>query len=428
MKHSVEEVILPNGMKGILIDVPDATVMSFRFHVRAGDYFAPLEQYEAAHIMEHMVLGANERYRTARKFNAEFQKNGAYSNAMTGYVSMHYVAECADFEWERILDLLVLAMSKPYFTQDEFTAEFGNVHEELTGYLNNHNRVLFGELGKALDGSDRLRTDADRLELIKNVDIAAVKAHYKKTHHSDNMRFIIAGNMQNRRKRIRQVLETADFDRGERFAYPADVIRSLDTPLYIERNEVKNILFNFVTFKMRRISEEEQDALNLVDTMLTATLHSLILGEAREKGLAYSVWSSFDTSINNTSWDFGAQVSKKNIGPLFDIIIYQLRRILQGDIDKADIEMAKQYRLGAFQMGAQTVGSFVRGYGGRYFFDETIIDYAGIPDRIKAVTKTQMVKVVQAMFEDNVWGLGVLGNCGNEYSEKLRQKLQVLWQ
>ncbi|HEV2413009.1 MAG TPA: insulinase family protein [Candidatus Saccharimonadales bacterium] len=427
MKHSVEEVVLTNGMRGLLVDVPDATVMSFRFHLRAGDYFAPIDQYESAHIMEHMVLGANERFRTSRKFNAEFQKNGAYNNAMTGYVSMYYVAECADFEWERILELLVLSISKPYFTQEEFKAEYGNVHEELTGFLNNHNRVLFSELNKAFDPTGRLKTDADRLELMKNVDTAAVKTHYKKTHRSDNFRFVIAGNMKGRRKQIERLLESADLERGERFAFPGDTIRSLDSALYVERKEVKNLSFDLSTFKMERISEEEQYALHLVDTMLTATLHSLILGEARERGLAYYVWSTFDMGSNNTSWDFGAEVSKKNIEQLFDIMTFQLRKILDGDIDKDDIEMAKQYRLGAFQMGAQTVGSFVRSYGSRYFYDETITDYDNIPDHIKAVTKTQMVKVVQEMFEDDVWGLGVLGSCGTEYAEKLREKLQILW-
>ena len=427
MKHSVEEIVLENGMRGLLIDVPEATVMNFRFNLRAGDYFAPPEQVEAAHLMEHMVLGANERIRNARKFNAEFQKNGAYNNAITSYVSMDYVAECADFEWERILDLLLLSMSKPYFTQEEFDAEFGNVKEELIGYLNNHNRILHDELAQQFDGSGRYKTDSEHLETLDAVDIAAVRAHYKKTHHSDNIRFVIAGRIHGRKKRIEQLLEQAEFARGERFAYPTSSVKGLTKPFYVDRQEVKNVLFNLRTFKLRRLSDNEQDALSMVDTMLTDTLHSLILGEAREKGLVYGIWSTFDAGSNATSWDFGAQVSKANIEPLLDIMIKQIQRIQQSDIDKEDIEMAKQYRLGAFQMGSQTVGSFVRRYGGRYFFDGTIDDYSAIPDRIKSVNKTRMIDAVRTMFEDTTWGIGVLSNGQEEYAEKLRQKLEVLW-
>lgn len=428
MKHSVEEIVLSNGMRGLLVDIPDATVMSMRFNLRAGDYFAPLEQYEAAHIMEHMVLGANERYRSSRKFSAELEKNGAYANASTGYVAMNYIAECADFEWDRVLELITLAVSKPYFTQEEFEAEFGNVKEELTGCLNNHHQVLFTEIQKAFDASGRYRSDTDRLDLLKNVDIAAVKAHYKKTHHSDNIRFVIAGKMSGRRNKIISILEGAEFSRGERFAYPSASIQHLEAPLYIDRQEVKNIIFDLRTYKMRRFGDNEADAMNMVDTMLTSTFHSLIFGEAREKGLVYGIWSSFDTGSNESTWDFSAQVNKSNIEPLFDIIIKQLRRILQGDVTKEDIDAAKQYKLGSFQMSAQTVGSLVKGYGSRYFFDGTIIDYSEIPNDIKAVNKTRMVDAVRTMFEDKLWGLGVLSSCGEEYAEELRKKIEVLWQ
>lgn len=168
--------------------------------------------------------------------------------------------------------------------------------------------------------------------------------------------------------------------------------------------------------------------MNMVDTMLTSTFHSLIFGEAREKGLVYGIWSSFDTGSNESTWDFSAQVNKSNIEPLFDIIIKQLRRILQGDVTKEDIDAAKQYKLGSFQMSAQTVGSLVKGYGGRYFFDGTIIDYSEIPNDIKSVNKTRMVDAVRTMFEDKLWGLGVLSSCGEDYAEELRKKIETLWQ
>ena len=39
MKHTVEEIRLSNGARGLLIDVPDATVMNFEFQFRAGNRF-----------------------------------------------------------------------------------------------------------------------------------------------------------------------------------------------------------------------------------------------------------------------------------------------------------------------------------------------------------------------------------------------------
>ena len=96
MKHTVEEVRLKNGARGLLIDVPDATVMSFQVQFRAGNrYVLDKDIYETAHIMEHMAFGANEKFRSEHNYEQEFTKNGAYHNAYTSDYSMVYEAICA---------------------------------------------------------------------------------------------------------------------------------------------------------------------------------------------------------------------------------------------------------------------------------------------------------------------------------------------
>ena len=106
MKHTTTEIRLKNGARGLLIDIPGATVMSFQFQFRAGNrYVANKNVYETAHIMEHMAFGANARFKDEHEFEAEFIKNGAYHNAYTSDTSMVYIADCADFEWQRIFDL-----------------------------------------------------------------------------------------------------------------------------------------------------------------------------------------------------------------------------------------------------------------------------------------------------------------------------------
>jgi len=130
MRHTVYEVSLKNGSKGLFIHIPDASVMSFEINFRAGEYLLDRKKSETPHIMEHLLLGANELIPKSRDFQAEFEKNGAYCNASTGTYEVTYEAECADFEWDRIAELLQIAVSKPLFLEEEFTAEVGNIREE----------------------------------------------------------------------------------------------------------------------------------------------------------------------------------------------------------------------------------------------------------------------------------------------------------
>jgi predicted Zn-dependent peptidase len=213
MKHSVSELTLKNGLKGLLIHIPDAQVMTFDLNFRAGEYLVDPKKWEVPHLMEHILLGANQQFPRARDFQAEIEKNGAYSNASTSVYDITYEAECADFEWERILELLLVSITEPLFLKEEFLAEFGNVREELTARANNH----FRHLSLALRESYGFlaKTDQERLRLMKNVHLKDIRAHYESTHTSSNMRFVIAGNITpKRRETIESWLANVNLPRG----------------------------------------------------------------------------------------------------------------------------------------------------------------------------------------------------------------------
>jgi len=89
--------------------------------------------------------------------------------------------------------------------------------------------------------------------------------------------------------------------------------------------------------------------------------------------------------------------------------------------------MTQQYALGRFQRSAQTVGGTANGYSGRYFFDGVIEDYYRIPERIKAIEKSQIMPIAQALFAEKIWGFGVLGNSGEDFAADLRSQIAPLW-
>jgi predicted Zn-dependent peptidase len=177
----------------------------------------------------------------------------------------------------------------------------------------------------------------------------------------------------------------------------------------------------------RRMNDPELDALALVNTMLTETLYSKILGTARERGLVYGMSSGFGQTKQSSNWWFGAQVSRRNAPALFDIMATELDNVFRGRIAAEDIEASKAYSLGRFQRSAQTVGGTAGGYSGRYFFDEAIDDYYQVPKRIKAVNKTAIVDIATQLFADQVWGIGVLSDCDKIFANDLQERLKPLW-
>src|SRR6266702_3257848 len=355
MKHTVKEIQLKSGAKGLLVYIPDATVMTFEFNFRAGEYLVEPKKWETAHLMEHILLGANELFPKARLFQAEIEKNGAYSNASTGVYDISYEAECADFEWQRILDLILVAITKPLFLREEFDAEYGNVHEELRARSNNHFRHL--SLAMRERYGFIAKTDQERLKLMKNVKLQDVREHYERTHVTNNLRFVIAGNITPKREEaLQEILEKIALPKGRsRLALPNERPKPQPKPLYIAESSVKNVYFYVDIFLNRRMTDIEIDALGLTNTMLTETLYSKILGTARERGLVYGMSSGWGQSKVSSSWGFGTQVSRKNAPAWFDIMLREVENVRRGKLTSEELETAQAYALGRFQRSAQTV-------------------------------------------------------------------------
>ncbi len=425
MKHTVKEVVLKNGARGLFIDIPGATVMSYRFHFRAGNRQVKSKDiYETAHIMEHMAFGANAKFDSEKEYASEFTKNGAYDNAFTSDNSMVYVGTCADFEWDRILQLQKVAICEPRFNEYKLNSEKGNVTNELSGMLSSHSNLLWPELQKTL-GEDIL-TLSERLDKIKNVKLEDIIEHHARTHVARNMHFIIAGKLHGRKTKLKQMLESWKLNKGKALTVPTDQIVSGNGPILIKQKEAKSLTFGF-SFAIDRVLEEaESNALSGLNHILTGTLHSRIFGKARDAGLVYSFFADYDNRHHFSSWDFAGQVTPETAEQLFDLIAAELKDILRGNLLDKEIEATKSYALGRHQMGAQTVSQVIDFYTDRYFADGTIRNYEKVPRDVDKIKKADMVTVAKKFIKEGKFGFVAVGDVDQELVNNLNSKISSI--
>jgi predicted Zn-dependent peptidase len=399
--------------------------MSFQFQFRAGNrYVRNKDIYETAHIMEHMAFGANADFKSEHAYESEFTKNGAYHNAYTSDLSMVYVADCADFEWERIFALQRVAICQPRFNKEELEAEKGNVKSELTGYLNNHNRVLWPKIQQLL--GEEVLTFWQRLQTISNVSLADIREHHKRTHTTDNMCFVIAGKLKGRKTEIKRQLEEWELPRGERFEVPKDELTRAN-PTLIRRKEASNLTFGWSLTVPRELTDEEAEAMNCLDHILTGTMHSRIYGAARKRGLAYGMFSDTSVGFHDSSWDFGGQVNLDTAHGLFEIIVREVQHVLDGKIAEEELEAAKSYALGRYQMGAQTVAQISNFYTGRYFADGFVKNYDKVPDSIRKVTLDRMISTAREFIDHDAWAFAGVSSGEKDDLIALNDKLTNLF-
>lgn len=420
LKHKVHEVELSSGLKGLIIDTPKTGVVVAEVSFRAGEFLLSKEKWETAHLMEHVLLGANKYYKKARDFQADLEQNGAYSNASTSVYDITYEVETATFEWQRVLGLLFDAISTPLFLQEEFDSELSNVREELISRSNNHFRHL--NLGLRQSMGLCSLTDPERLELLDGVKRQDLLNHYDKTHTLPNARFVIAGNFNGDYDEVLDLIEKRLKlpKRGKRIEMPNEIANKLDDPLVVRKPSVPNIYLFLDMYVNRRLEPAETDALHMISTMLTETMYSRIFGTAREKGWVYGMGSGSSLTAESTGWWMGAQVSKTNSQALMRLIRDECIRLRNGEIDEADFEAAQKHVLGKTMRAGQTAGSLVNMYG-RFYMNDEFDDLNKLPTRLKNVTSSKCKKLFKEICDEGIWGMGLLGSTSLVPARKLNQ-------
>ena len=408
MKHSVEEIQLKNGARGLLIDIPGASVMATRIQFRAGMMYAKNHNiYELPHLVEHLAFGANAKYKDEQEFEAEFTKNGAYHNAWTSDISVCYETECADFEWDRIMELQRVSIAEPRFNEEELKSEKSNVRSELTGYMNDYYRLLWPRVQQAV-GEDILDL-SERLKTISNIELKDIREHYRRTHTAKNMMFIIAGKIHGRKHKIIRELESWPLKEGEKFEIPMADLHSSEA-VSIRRKDANNITFGFSLVTPRHLDTKEVYAMNCLNHILNGTMNSRIFGTARKRGLVYGMGSAVASNAHSTYWDFEGEVTEENAKELFVLIQTELMKALNGEVSDADFEAAKLYALGRFQMGAQTVGQIADYYAENYFVNETVDKYDNVPNLIKAIDRAKMIELSREFAGSGIKGFATVSS------------------
>ena len=240
------------------------------------------------------------------------------------------------------------------------------------------------------------------------------------------MRFVIAGKLRGRKSDIIRQLEGFDLPKGERLEVPRDELRKAN-PTVIRRKDATNLTFGWTMSIPRVLSDEELDAMHALNHILTGTATSRIYGKARSRGLAYHVGAYSGAGFYDSAWDISGQVNHDTAGQLFDIIAREMKVVLDGKLTDEEIESAKSFGLGRYQMGAQTVSQISGFYTNRYFADDFIKDYEKVPDMIRKVTREKIMSVAQEFINSNTWVLAAVSSGDRDELLELNDKIVKLF-
>lgn len=428
MQFTVTEYQIPNSeAKGLIVNVPGAEVMSMSWCFRAGHYYAMANGYpgQLAHVLEHLLAGANQVYPTIEQFDGEFTRNGSEFNARTDENNAQHVLSCPKSDWRHALLMMRDSICRPLLTDERLSAELANIHSELSGYAMQINRQLTQILRRST--GSRMETDTDGIKSLDQITLDMVKDYYDKVYALNNMRFIVAGDFADCLDQLKTELNGFDLPNGSR----QDVIR--DNQLHCDHYRIyrtdapaQTTCYEFRMLTRGDLTDEELANGWVLTRLLTGSMNSRIFGPVRRRGLAYAISSILNTSNGVGSLRFANRAETKNMVDLFDLIIFELKRLADGDLPADEVEAVKSYLIGRLPFSTQTVGGLAWLLADNYYRNDSIVQPDQVKSMLQNVSVESVVALLRKFLQSNLWGIAFDGTLSGSDAGLILDHLSAL--
>lgn len=425
MKHAVTEYKLSNGQMGLIIDAPGSEVATLQFAFRSGNVFTDPAKFEVPHVMEHMMASGSKLYPSAIAFKTEVEKNGAYRNAFTSAYLNWYEYESARFEFERILGLAIEQVTQPLFPEVSFATEISNVREELSQYTSEWPRIAYMNLAEKTAPSGNLNYP-ERIRQLSSLTHEDITSYYRQTHTARNAYFFIAGDFNGQHDKILQQLELGfkAAGLGQKLRYQPKPLQDVAGPIY-QPESIMQIYYN-IRIGFQAQTKKEERSLQLLLAMLTQGYRSWIKGEARERGLAYTVSSLASINPDNYYVSVGAYVTREQSVPMFELIARSFQRAAAGEFAASEIDEARSLVIGSLKRSFQTPRSLINWYRNAYSYKHEIEHFDDCYAELASITSEDIIKAAKSL-KSGQGAISLLGEIDKTKAEELYNILRPIW-
>lgn len=187
-------LVLPNGLKVLLLSDPKLNKSSAALAVHVGQIDDPVDRPGMAHFLEHMLFLGTEKFPDVAEYSGFIKANGGYNNAYTSSDLTNYLFEVRHEAFDGALDRFAQFFIAPLFTP-EFTArEVTAINNEASRYLENDGRRLFvvrRELYAPESGEHKFSTG--NKETLAGVTREDLLAFYRAHYTADRMALSLCG-------------------------------------------------------------------------------------------------------------------------------------------------------------------------------------------------------------------------------------------
>lgn len=412
--------VFPDGLKLVHCRLDGVYSAYLSVMTGAGSGNESAENNGVSHCVEHMLFKGTKR-RSAFAISDDIDKLGAQINAFTSKLATCYYTLSLAEHLEECADVLADILFEASLDEGELDKERKVIDEEISMSEDDGADLCLDELSAAYFGEHPLaRTILGPRENVARFKSADLKEYIARNYAADSTVVTISGNVTF--ERAKQVAAKYFYSRLPKAGRAWQDVPA--SPACGSRVREKSDLEQShigIALPSLPYRHEKDMALAVFNAVLGGNMSSRLFQEIREKqGLAYSVFSSPSTYINNGYLCIYAGVNRKNAVKCTQTIARLLEDLKKNPITASELEKGKQQIKTAYALsGENTLGC--GGLHARYaLYTGELLDTSKEIARVESVTLDDMVWIGEELLRREKASVSYVGR---EIKRDLREVL-----
>ena len=394
---------LDSGLTVATERVPDAMSVAAGTWVGVGSRDEPAAVAGVSHFLEHLLFKGTAQ-RSAQDISRAVDRVGGDFNAFTSREYTAYYCRLPARHADLAIGLLGDVLVRPALRDEDVRSERNVILEELAMDDDAPDDVAHRVFAERVFGDHPLGRDpAGTRDTVTATTADDVRAFFTDHYGATAMVVSVAGphghdEMLGAVERAFVGVDAA----AVRPARVAPVGVGSGTAIDDDSEQVHIVLGGRALAR----TDHRRDALDVVNHVLGGGLSSRLFEEIREqRGLAYSVYSGASGYADAGSYQLYAGTQPEQADEVIGLLHRELRRLVDDGISDDELDIAKGYLTGSFQLGLEDSGARMARTGGLLIttgdvpgVDEQVakweaVDHAAVRDVIDEVYRPEPIMV-----------------------------------
>jgi predicted Zn-dependent peptidase len=408
--HGWELTTLDNGLRVLTTSVPTAQSAASAFFVRVGSRDEQPKTNGLSHYIEHMLFKGTEQRPEATLISQAIEGAGGGLNA---YTSKELTCYWNNLPYERAetgLEVLADMVQHSLLDAEEIDRERSVVQQEIRRSHDNPGSHVGELLGRAVYGDQPIGWPiAGSVETVEQMQRSEFTDHMQRYYTAENAVLSVAGNVAHTDVVGWATDAFANLHHG---TPPTPPDSDLDRPEGYVQLDPRDLEQTNLALSMRGIARRDPDryAFDIMITALGRGMSSRLFQEVRERrGLAYSVSAGGARYSDTGSLTVSAGVTREHQEEALEVILTELRRLVDEPIGEEELQRTKDYSAGSFRLSLETPMSLGQRYGNQLLLDGEIESPEDTVASLRAVTAQDIQRVAARVIDPAKFSIAVVG-------------------